>query len=122
MSRKFTGKTWWFGFSSENKPEEAPITEAVLRDDGNTLVIDIEYSTPVTVTMKQTSPDVFEGEFQFRGAHSGPVAAVVLFSTQRGLLSGRWVENGTDYKWFAQLLDVSSELNRKGFRHRTGPG
>lgn len=90
---------------------DVPVTEAVLRSDA--LVIDCKTQWEYTVTLKRTGSHL-EGRFDGRcGGERWPVQATGrLYSNREGyVVVGDWLEDGYDYKWWAELREVTESEN-----------
>src|SRR5580765_3347560 len=106
---KFTGTTGWL--DSDDHFLQADVIRAILRDNDE-LVLQFEYQGwQYNALLRRQEGSLFEGEFEGqKGKWSSPVKATgMLYTNERGyLISGTWLEDGIEFKWWTELESVES--------------
>jgi hypothetical protein len=111
---KFEGSTGWHDVEVNR---EAEINRAVLRS-GDELALEFRYEGQTfTVLLRRTRGCEFAGTFTAEPKAevvSGEVVCRFLHAGSDGLLLGKWKENGSWYRWVAELDVVEHFADEKG--------
>lgn len=108
---RMLGNAGWCDLSDDYR---GSVRRGILRDRGNTLVLDIEFAgRNYDVQLQRQGGDRFEGTWARpkSAAVTGIATATRYTSSEGDLLFGEWREDGKIYHWWVQLTVVDQFEN-----------